>query len=228
MRIAVVQHKLRGEGYADADALVEAARGAAEDGAEFVFFPEVDSLGDDYGGPRAQFLTQLHDLDIGSLAPNPVTRKSGEDVVLVELGPLGKAVLLSGDAPADPEVHKGINDLEPDIIVMLGRSESELQAEALVEVAIGLSESATGLVVLLDASGAELGEPGHGGSAVAMHGEVVAEAVQDDEVIMADIPAPVPGPQTREALPTVPPILTQRLAFHRGVKPEADYPAELT
>jgi predicted amidohydrolase len=228
VKIAVVQHKLRGEPYEDAEALVGSARAAHEQGAEFVFFPEVDSLGEDHGGPRAEFLAGLRELEINTLAPNPAGREDGEDVALVELGPLGRAALLSGDAPVDPEVHRNLLDLKPEIIVMLGRSESDLQAEALLEVAIGLSDSATGLVIVVDAAGAEPGEPGHGGSAVAVLGEVVGEAIGDDEIVLVELDVPVSAPQPRESLPEVAPILLQRLAHHRGEKPAANYPAEDT
>jgi hypothetical protein len=226
VRIAVVQHKLRGEGYKDADALIDSGRAAAERGAEFVFFPEVDSLDEDFGGPRSVFLTGLREIGVSTLAPNPARREDGEDVSLIELGPLGRAALLSGDAPVDPEVHKNLLELEPEVVLMLGRTESDLQAEALVEVAIGLSDSATGLVIVVDAVGAEPGEPGHGGSVVAVMGEVVAEAIADDELVVVDVETPAPPPQPREALPDVPPILAQRLAHHRGEKPAADYLAD--
>ncbi len=228
VRIAIIQHQLRGEPYRDAEALVASGLAAHEQGADIVFYPEVDSLDADFGGPRAEFLTGLQSLDVSTLAPNPARRDEGDDVAVLELGSLGKAALLSGDAPVDPEVHKQLLEIEPEVIVMLGRCESDLQAEALLEVAIGLSDSVAGLVIVVDPTGAEPGEVGHGGSAVAHLGEVVAEALGDDEVILVDVETPVPAPQPREALPSVPPILMQRLAFHRGEKPSADYPAELS
>ena len=228
MKIAVIQHHLRGDPYQDAEAMVSSVRAAQEQGAEFVILPEVDSLGEEFGGPRAEFLGALRSIDVNSLSPNASTRDEGELVSVMQLGPLGRAVLLSGDAPIDPAVHAGLAELHPDLLVMLGRSESELQAEALAEVAIGLSDSAVGLVVVVDAVGAESGKPGHGGSMIALLGEVVAEALGDDEIILADVVTPIPAPQPGEALPTVPPMLSQRLAHHRGEKPTADYPADLS
>jgi len=228
MRIAVIQHRLRGRPYDDADAMVASVSAAHEQGAELVILPEVDSLSEDFGGPRAEFLGALRSTEVNTLSPNAATRADGEDVTVMQLGPLGRAVLLSGDAPVDPEVHASLAELQPDLLVMLGCSESELQAEALAEVAIGLSDSAAGLVIVVDAVGAEPGEPGHGGSVVALLGEVVAEALDGDEIILADVSTPIPAPQPREALPEVPPMLTQRLAYHRGEKPAVDYPADLT
>lgn len=228
MRIAVIEHHLRGEPYKDAVALLASAREAHERGAQLVIFPEVHSLAEDYGGPRAEFLGGLQSLDVTTLAPNPATRADDERVGYVELGSLGRAALLSGDAPLDPAVHEALLESSPDLLVMLGNSESELQAEALAEVAIGLSESVAGLVVLVDARGAGQGEPGHGGTTIALLGEVIAEAFGDEEIVLADVPAPPPAPQPREALPSIPPILAQRRAHHMGVRPSVDYPADLS
>lgn len=228
MKIAVIEHRLRGEPYKDALALIESAREAHELGAQLVIFPEVHSLGEDHGGPRAQFLAGLHDLDVTTLAPNPATRSRGKDVGFVQLGSLGTAALLSGDAPLDAAVHRSLLESAPELLVILGNSESEIQAEGLAELAIGLSDSVASLVVLADARGAEQGEPGHGGSVIAVLGEVLAEAIGDDEIVLAEVPSPPPTLQPREPLPDIPPILLQRQAHHRGERPSVEYPADLS
>lgn len=142
------------------------------------------------------------------------------------LAAVGRCVVLVGDAALDPEEHRRLAADPPDVLVLAPASESELQAEAAIEVAIGLSVSVAGLVIVLDSSGAEPGEPGHGGSAIVLLGEVAAEALLDDDVLVAQIPVPVPRPEPRAPLPEIPLLLLQRLAHHRGERVSVDYPAD--
>jgi len=107
-------------------------------------------------------------------------------------------------------------------------SESDLQAEAILEVALALSDSMAGLVLVADTDGAEPGDPGHGGSAIIRLGEMVAEAGDGDEVLIAEVATPVAQPEPREALPEIPTLLAQRLATHRGKRLEVEYLADLT
>jgi hypothetical protein len=157
---------------------------------------------------------------------DPTTR--GQYFEPAELEPLGRVSLPVGDAAMDPEALERIYAEAPDAIIMAPRSESDLQAEAVLELAIGLSESAAGLVVVTDAAGAEPGEAGHGGSAIIVLGEVLAEAITDDELLVADITVPPSAPQPRERLPEVPTILQQRLAHHEGRKLDSGYLADLS
>ncbi|TPW09022.1 MAG: hypothetical protein FD127_4274, partial [Acidimicrobiaceae bacterium] len=122
--------------------------------------------------------------------------------------------------------HRRVAEDPPDVLVLAPASESDLQAEAAIEVAIGLSISVAGLVIVLDSSGAEPGTPGHGGSAIVLLGEVAAEALLEDDALIAQIPVPVPQPKPRAPLPAVPPLLLQRLAHHRGERVAFDYPAD--
>jgi hypothetical protein len=142
---------------------------------------------------------------------------------------LGVAALLAGDACMDPAEFSRIAGERPSLAVLVPRSESDLQAEAMLELAIALSDSLAGLVIIAECSGAALGEPGHGGSAVVQLGEVAAEAIGGDDVLFAEVKLPVPQPEPREALPAIPPLLAQRLAVHqgRGAVPPS-YPAELS
>jgi hypothetical protein len=112
--------------------------------------------------------------------------------------------------------------------VFLPRSENELQAEAILELALALSDSLAGLVIVVEPDGAEPGDPGHGGSAIIMFGKMVAEAMSGDDILYADIELPVGPPEPREPLPQMPPILQQRLAHHQGHQLEVDYPADLS
>ena len=144
------------------------------------------------------------------------------------LGRLGRLAVLRGDAAIDPAMHAVMAADAPDVLLLLPASESELQAEATIEVALGLSLSLAGLVIVTDTAGSEPGVAGHGGSAIILLGEVAAEALLDEEVLVADIPVPIPAPEPRAPLPVVPPILLQRLAHHRGGKVAVDYPADLS
>lgn len=143
------------------------------------------------------------------------------------LEPLGRTVVVAGDAAIDPEQLRRMSLDPPDVLVLAPGSESELQAEAVIELAIGLSLSLAGLVIVADASGAEPGSPGHGSSAVVLLGEVLAEAVFDEQLLVVDVPAPLSPPEPRAPLPVLPPILAQRLANHRGERVPVDYPADL-
>ena len=104
----------------------------------------------------------------------------------------------------------------PSIVVLSPRSETDLQAEAMLEYAIALSSSLAGLMVVAECSGAEPLETGHGGSAIVVLGDVVAEALADDDILVADVALPLAEPHPREPLPVVPPLLAQRVAHHAG------------
>ena len=232
MKVAVVQHRLRGDAAADARALGEAAHEAARAGAGFVIFPEVFSL--DAGAERDAMFAAIdaHLGDVPYLVPHV-----GPDVLEMAFAAaelpgvserLGTVALLVGDACIDTRRLHGAAASEPAVLVLAPRSESEIQAEAVLELAIQLSESAAGLVIVVDPAGAEPGEPGHGCSAIISVGELVAEAVESDDLLVADVGEPAPQPMPREPLPAVPPILLQRLAHHEGRVPEVDYPADLS
>jgi hypothetical protein len=232
MKIAVVQHRLRESAEADALALGEAARAAATAGAGFVVFPEVFSLRDGLARERLERALDEH------LGATPyVMPRAGlevdsmvfETTVLPGISErLGSLVLLVGDACIDPEALSRVADEMPAVAILSPRSESDIQAEAVIEFAIGLSESLAGLVIVVDPAGAAPGEPGHGESAIISVGEVLAEAVGPDDVLLAEVGEPAPQPVPREPVPPVPPILAQRLAHHQGRVPEVDYPADLS
>ncbi|TDB38717.1 MAG: hypothetical protein D9V44_03240 [Actinobacteria bacterium] len=145
-----------------------------------------------------------------------------------DLDVLGRVVTLSGDAAIDPEELGKLSVLPPDVLVLTPGAESDIQAEAVLELALALSFSVAGLVIVSERSGAEPGIPGHGGSAIVLLGEVLAEAMADDDILYAEIPVPIPPPGPRALLPAVPPILLQRLAHHRGQRLSVEYPADLT
>jgi len=231
LKIAVVQHCLRETPAQDAEALYQDAVTAAAAGAQLVILPEVFSL---CGvGNRHQ---ELLSSQLESVGGRRLTSELGPEnrafagIIDTPQGieRIGTIALLVGDACMDVEEIERLAAEKPDVAVLLPRSESELQAEAVLEVALALSDSLAGLVLVSDTVGAEPGEPGHGGSAIIRLGEMVAEAVDGDDVLVADIDTPIAQPEPREALPQMPPILVQRLAKHRGTRPKVDYLADLT
>ena len=104
---------------------------------------------------------------------------------------LGTMALLIGDGCVDMGAIREIAMAFPDLAVFLPRSENELQAEAVLELALALSDSLAGLVIVVEADGAEPGEPGHGGSAIILFGKMLAEAMSGDDILFADIELPV-------------------------------------
>lgn len=231
MRIAVVQHRLRESAEEDARALAASAAQAAAQQAELVVLPEVPTLlGEE--NPARELFYEL----IAGLPGQRVISQVARD--LHGFGAIGSApdgadglgsiALLVGDAAMEPVELMRVATQSPSAAVLMPRSESELQAEAMAELAISLSDSLAGLVLLAECAGAEPGEAGHGGSMIVRLGEVVAEALaEEDAVLVADVALPLAQPEPREALPAIPPILATRLAHHAGRKPAVDYPADL-
>ena len=231
MKIGVIQHRTRDRAAEDVTALVSATARAADSGAEFVVLPEVLRLFGEQNPDRWALVTGLDSIAGARLIPFVGPEVPAFSSVLTppqDIESLGTIALLVGDACVDPEVHRALFEQLPNVAVLSPRSESELQAEAVLELAIGLSLSLAGLVIVAECAGAEPGEPGHGGSAIVLLGDVIAEAMGDDDVLLADIPLPIPQPEPVEGLPPVPRILEQRLAHHRGEKVPVDYPADLS
>lgn len=227
MRIAVVQHALRSEAEADADALVSAATDAAGMGADVVVLPEVRSVHADVLLESWWQRIAVAVADTTVLVPHvgPDTHSVAFEA---ELEPLGRVALLTGDAAIDADVLAQTVQRCADAIILSPRSESDIQAEAVLELAIGLSLSAASLVLVVDVDGAPSGEAGHGGSAIVHLGEVMAEAGSGDDILVCDIEAPLVAPSPRAPLPIPAPILAQRLATHQGRKVDVSYPAELS
>ncbi len=231
MKIAVIQHRLRGSIDGDIEALQRAAATAGICGADVVFMPEPLSLVGD-GAATERFYAGLDGLPgvrlIPSTAPG-VASFAATAPPLEGLEGLGRIALLAGDAcMTGLELVRILGDA-PNVAVLAPRSENDLQAEAVAELAIGLSDSLASLVVITECAGAEPGTVGHGGSAIIYSGDVLAEAMgQDDETLYAEIELPLGRPELPAPLPTIAPILSQRVAHHRGEQPPMDYPAELT
>lgn len=141
---------------------------------------------------------------------------------------VGRVSVLAGDSVIDPRRLEHVASEGPDILVLSPGSESDLQAEAVLELALDLSVSVASLVLVVDEDGAEPGQPGHGGSAIVYLGQVMAEATEPCELLVHDVDLPLTPPEPRGPLPEVSPLLLQRLAAHRGVRLDVTYPADLS
>ena len=201
--------------------MVEAVTSAASRGASLIICPHVASLRSDGGGGALLLSELLADVPALTLVPD-VDPESGGLALVVSLPGvegasegLGNAALVIGDACIDPAEIVGLCAQRPSLAVLSPRSQTDLQAEAMLEYAIALSDSLTGVVVIAECSGAEPLEAGHGGSAIVVLGKVLAEALAPDDVLIADVAVPFPEPKPREPLPPVPPLLAQRFALHR-------------
>lgn len=231
MRIAVVQHSAKTTPAEDVDSLLSAARQAADQGASLIVMPEMAAMEAAPAEVREALHCRMDDVNATVLFPRAGQAVDGVCYVAAPLAgheELGNVGLLVGDAAFASANWSDMATKGPSVLVMCPRSESELQAEASLELAIALSESLASLVLLAESDGAQPGDPGHGGSAIVMLGDVVAEASSGDDVLFADIEVPLGPPEPREPLPVLPTILAQRLANHHGEKPPVDYPADLT
>jgi hypothetical protein len=233
VKIAVIQHRLRATGMEDAEALLSAAARAAETEAAFVLVPDVPALRED-GFPnaaRAVLMQGLGNIPGRRLIPQSAPGSRGVAAIApppAGVTGLGRIAVFVGDSCADPAEISRVAREGVSTAVLAPRNESDLQAEGMLELAVGLSDSLAALVMIAECAGADPGDVGHGGSAIVFLGDVLAEALgQEDDVLVAEIETPVSAPEPREPLPEIPPILAQRLAQHQGRKVPVDYPADL-
>jgi predicted amidohydrolase len=223
MRIAAIQHRLCDDADGDARALAQAALAAAGQGAELIVFPSVPSLHLDSGAGHMLLTELVADVSATCIIPDVAMASRGAAAVIALPEPFSApglptcmAGILVGDACMDRASVGEVASRRPSLAVLSPRSETDLQAEAVLEYAIALSYSLAGLMIVAECAGAEPLEAGHGGSAIVLLGDVVAEALADDGILIADVQLPLPEPQPREPLPPVPPLLTQRVAHHAG------------
>jgi hypothetical protein len=223
VKIAVIQHALRPAPAQDLEALVIACARAAASGAEVVFLPDVAAVHD---GPLADDLFRRTSEEAPDLAI-VVAHGDPDGFRCEEVTALGHVCVLAGDASLERKLLEESCATGPGILVLAPGVESELQAQAVLELAIALSLSLVSVVVVVETDGAELGEPGHGGSAIVHLGQVLAEAGSGDDLLLADVVTPLGPPEAPEALQDVPSVLLQRLGAHHGHKLDVGYPADL-
>lgn len=227
MRIAVVQHSLMPAPAQDLEALVVAAARASAAGADVLVLPELPALHD--GPLNDELYRRVEEVAPGLaiLLPHPEADEAVFAAVR-EVKGLGRVAVLVGDACIDDKALAAAAAQCPGCAVLAPRAESELQAEAILELALGLSLSLASVIVVVEPDGAALGSPGHGGSAIVHLGQVLAEAVTGDDLLLAEVLAPLGPPEAPQALPSIPPVLGQRAAAHRGRKMDVGYPADLS
>ncbi len=231
MKLAVIQHSRRETASEDSVALIGSIIQSRELGAEVVVLPHLPWLSAAETDAIVRAGTAPSDLPVATVLIAPSATGAPEKTargVELELTPLGTTVALTGDECLDPLLARELAAAEPDAVILRPCSESDLQAEAVLERAIGFTEAASGLVLVAETDGGEMGEAGHGGSAIVVLGEVTAEAQSGDDLVVSDLTVPVPHPEARIPVPDLPPILAQRLAHHRGERVAVDYPADLT
>lgn len=230
MKIGVVQHRLRSTSAEDVHAMAGAVRSAVDLGARFVAIPCIVGLAGD--AVRDGVIAELRATDAERALFAPACYSAGQWGIVDSLACLddvGEAAAFCGDGCFDTDAWRTVAEVGAAMAVLSPAAESDLQAEAAVEVAIALSDAMCGLVLVAECAGAEPGMPGHAGSAIIHLGDVLAEASgDDDEVLIADVRIPVPQPEPRAPLPELPTILTQRVSLHGGHKPDVPYLADLS
>lgn len=229
VRIAVVQHQLRTHERMDLAALLSLTERAAEEGAQVLVYPCVPGIGASPALMNA-FAANVAERTPGVTVISPCVALEAGPPLGVAPTPLGSTLILSGDACIDTGLFDEIVSLRPEALIWQMDSESDLQAEAVLELALDASLSLSGLVLVAATIGEARGLSSYGVSAIVHLGEILAEAGEEEDVVVADVPVPVPVPVTlperRGQLPIPTPVLAQRLSVHRGEPAHLDHVSE--
>lgn len=214
MRICVAQHGIRNHERMDLAALLSFAERASEDDVRLIVYPSIPGLC--HGGG----LVEAFALNVVERAPHlsfiapcaaekPLTRGP---VVTV----LGKTLVLSGDECIDPASFADIEAMGLEALVWQILTDSPQQAEAVMELALDASMSLAGLVLVAGVWGEARGVRSFGGSVIARRGDMLAEAGEGADLLVADVDVPVSLPERRGSRPVPAPVLAQRLAVSRS------------
>lgn len=229
MKLVVIQHRMRSSAADDFESLAESVAVACGLGADVIVCPRVPSIQD---GPliSRHFLDRVGECADGTTLLVPFAWPAGDAEPPLKFTPLGATALLTGDQALDPQVRRSLYETAPEAVIIRPQSESPLQAEAFIELAIALSESTSAVVVVADPVGPEAEPPSFGGSCVAVLGDLMTEAESEDEteLLEVELDAPIILGHARPPVPEPPGILIQRWEHHHGRKPAVDYPADLT
>lgn len=178
---------------------------------------------------QARALAELRARAVAQGAEALIAAPLGDEAAVLDgIELLGSHAVLEGDAAIDPAELGRLRREHPAVLVLMPGAESELQTEGVLELAIAASVSVASVVIVAEHGGGDIGAPGHGGSAIIVAGEVVAEALGAEDLVLAEVPVPPPPVDPSVPDPEPPLILRQRLARHRGEKPEVDYLADLS
>jgi predicted amidohydrolase len=226
VKIAVLQHLMRTHERMDLAALLSLSEQAEDEGADVIVYPCVPGLG--YAsGLMTAFASNVIERapQVSIVGPCAVRGREGR----VEAVPtrLGRALVLAGDDCIDDALYPDVEGLGLEALVWQMDTESPLQAEALLELALDASLSQAGLVLTACLYGEARGVSSFGGSAIVHLGEILAEAGDGEDLLLADVPIPVALPERRGRRAIPAPILQQRLAVHHGKKLRPGYPATI-
>jgi hypothetical protein len=210
----------------DLAALLSMSEQAEDEGADVIVYPNVPGLCGSASllAAFAQNVTErAPQVSIVAPCASDATATSPEPVATR----LGRTLLLGGDACIDPDLYPSIEAMGLEALVWQAETESPLQAEALLELALDASLSQSGLVLAACLAGEARGIVSHGGSAIVHLGEILAEAGEGEDLLIADVPVPVSLPERRGLRAVPAPVLAQRLAVHRGKKYRPAYPVDV-
>ena len=226
MRISVLQHRVRSTVADDIAALKALVVQACAGGADLVVCPWIPSIATSHDpSVRVRVLEALDECAAGTALMLALRAPDRHPEPRVSDSPLGRTALMLGDECLleGPEGEVAAAQAW----VWRPLSESDLQAEAVIERALAASAAYVGLVLIAEPVGADPGDIGHGASAICYLGAVLAEATSDEEQILTvDLEVPAPSPEPREPMPALPPILSQRLAVHSGRRVTTEYPSD--
>jgi predicted amidohydrolase len=204
VKIALVQHRIRNHERMDLAALLSMSEQAEDEGADVIVYPCVPGIG--YASQlMTAFVAPCAARDLGGrLHPAP-TR-------------LGSTLVLAGDDCIDASLYPEVESLGLEALVWQMATESPAQAEALLELALDASLSQAGLVLTACLYGEARDISSSGGSAIVHLGEILAEAGEGEDLLLADVHIPVLLPERRGRRAVPAPVLQQRFAAHHGKK----------
>lgn len=226
MKIAVVQHRIRTHERMDLAALLSLSEQAQDEGADVIVYPCVPGLG--YASPlMTAFASNVIERapQVSIVAPCAAQSRAGKLASVPTR--LGSTLMLAGDDCIDVSLYPRIESFDLEALVWQMDTESPLQAEALLELALDASLSQAGLVLTACLFGEARGVSSSGGSAIVHLGEILAEAGEGEDLLLADVPVPVQLPERRGRRAVPAPVLQQRFAVHHGKKLRPNHPATI-
>jgi len=227
LRIAVVQHRVRTHERMDLAALLAMSEHASDEGAQSIVFPRIPGIVP--GSPLLEaFFRNVAERCPGMYCIRPRMRHRTGEAMGCTPTALGRTIVLADDDCIDPALFPHIQALDCEALVWMLVSEDDLQAEAVLELALDASLTLAPLVIVVSVTGHARDVDAHGLSAIVHLGELVAEGGEGEDLLIADLGLPAAMTQKTRRLPEPTPVLLQRLAAHRGTKAPVEYPADLS
>jgi len=227
LRIAVVQHRIRTHERMDLAAMLAMSEHASDEGAQVIVYPHVPGI-----VPGSQLLDAFF-RNVGERCPGMqlvrprMRHRAGEEMACSPTA-LGRTIVLADDDCIDPALFPLVQALGCETLVWMFVAEGDLQAEAILELALDASLTLAPLVIVASVTGHARDVDAHGLSAIVHLGELVAEGGGGEDLLIADLAVPAAMTQHVRRLPEPTPVLLQRLAAHRGTTAPLDHPADLS